>query len=847
MPVEVRLSCLEWSKVVINQVLSNSTGGVQLKVSVYVLLIVLILVLPMSAVVVTSQGPEPDNLSFPQHGMVIGNLAPNPSFEEGNTQPDGWFGVLGGATYTWNSSVAHTGIHSVCISNIEPDHSVEWATISFTPVQPETDYRAGVWVRGDSDREAYLSIAFKDASGSWLFGQSVALPYDNSAWSYTERVFHPPTAASSMRLTLGVNNPGGFTASSVCFDDVLLEVTTTPPPERLPIVFVHGWLGLPGGNCGLPQPNSYFERLDDDLRDNGYHVEYAVLESSPCYTPPLVENVGELKQAIESAKAATGQDKVILIAHSMGGLVSRAYIESPDYGHDVQAIFTLGSPHLGVPVEWLAFLAPTTLALWCATSQPVVCEFSQPGMWIFNRQHPNRAPGVIYHAISGDAPLYPRTSLAAAAYYLLPYGDDGAVETFSATGLSGWVDRWITDEVHGSGSGPRNYFIRDGGQSVSYNYCLKPVLVDNSTDTCGTFSDLRSSAELATTPVQRTPLEYGVLFPGQSRTHQVSLEGGQTLFAAQWQTGTLELTLLDPVGHVIDPQYAVDHPGIVTYEADDLMATYHFPDATAGSWNMVLNAASVPPDGSAFTSFAAFESALALTAGVDRLWYAPNTTATITAALSASPASAIVTATLSYADGLTETAELLPLGGQVYGTHLTIPDVPGYVDLRVAATGTTATGAAFERGLATAFQIAPANADLTDAYTDTPVPRSQGSAFYQALAVTVGVESTLTGRLGLSADLIDDQGNLVAHTYSSEEVVPGTHTLELLFDGDDIYASGHDGPYTLTHLLLTDQTGMTLAILEADDVHITTAYDHRSFSRGQVYLPLVLRGFSGVE
>ena len=46
-----------------------------MKVSVSVLMIVMILVLPMSAVVVTSQGSEPDNLPFPANSMVIENLA----------------------------------------------------------------------------------------------------------------------------------------------------------------------------------------------------------------------------------------------------------------------------------------------------------------------------------------------------------------------------------------------------------------------------------------------------------------------------------------------------------------------------------------------------------------------------------------------------------------------------------------------------------------------------------------------------------------------------------------------------------------------------------------------------
>jgi pimeloyl-ACP methyl ester carboxylesterase len=380
-----------------------------------------------------------------------------------------------------------------------------------------------------------------------------------------------------------------------------------------PIVFVHGWHGWPPwGSCGPPNPDSDFGLVDNDLWDTGYHVEYAFLETSPCYTPPLVDNVSHLRTAVNQAKAATGQDKVILIAHSMGGLVSRAYVEGPDYADDVEALFTFGSPHQGVPADLLVFLANgLSLGEYCEDYQPAACDFSELGMALFNQDHPDRADGTTYHVISGDAPFSPRSALAKVTYFLLSGGDDGLVQTDSGTGLGGIVDRWTTDEVHGANSGPRSYFIRDGGQSTSYTQCLKPVLVDETTNTCGSLSALQATEVATTTLAERTSFEYGTLLLGQITTHTVSLEGGPALFAARWQTGTLELTLVDPNGQVIDPAYAASHPDIVTYDADTTQATYHFPDAMPGVWKMTLRAASVPPDGSAYTSFVAFDSSLA--------------------------------------------------------------------------------------------------------------------------------------------------------------------------------------------------------------------------------------------
>jgi pimeloyl-ACP methyl ester carboxylesterase len=50
---------------------------------------------------------------------------------------------------------------------------------------------------------------------------------------------------------------------------------------------------------------------------------------------------------IDRAKARSGADKVILIGHSMGGLVSRAYIQGNGYRGDVERLITLGTPHRG--------------------------------------------------------------------------------------------------------------------------------------------------------------------------------------------------------------------------------------------------------------------------------------------------------------------------------------------------------------------------------------------------------------------------------------------------------------------------------------------------------------------
>lgn len=56
-----------------------------------------------------------------------------------------------------------------------------------------------------------------------------------------------------------------------------------------------------------------------------------------------------LDTKINEIKSQTGSTKVDIIAHSMGGLVARNYIQDAPRAQNVRKLFTLGTPHLGTP------------------------------------------------------------------------------------------------------------------------------------------------------------------------------------------------------------------------------------------------------------------------------------------------------------------------------------------------------------------------------------------------------------------------------------------------------------------------------------------------------------------
>jgi hypothetical protein len=145
------------------------------------------------------------------------------------------------------------------------------------------------------------------------------------------------------------------------------------------------------------------------------------------------------------------------------------------------------------------------------------------------------------------------------------------------------------------------------------------------------------------------------------------------------------------------------------------------------------------------------------------------------------------------------------------------------------ATGLTPEGIPFERAASTQFQISPETAALNGTYSDAPDPRPSNPERYQTLLVMVGIESKINGKLQLSGDLIDKNGNFVAHSLITADIVSGTNTLTLPFEGDVIYKSQLNGPYTL-NVILMDSSDIPLMLAEVNNVYTTAAYDWQDFA-----------------
>lgn len=134
--------------------------------------------------------------------------------------------------------------------------------------------------------------------------------------------------------------------------------------SRTPVVFVPGlggsfnlmvqldWRGPTLSGWDFPPFVDYGKTFLDTFTRAGYTRDADLFVAFYDWRKSVSDSAASyLIPWIDRARSRSGQNKVILVAHSMGGLVARSYIQSEAYRtrNDVERLITLGTPHLGAP------------------------------------------------------------------------------------------------------------------------------------------------------------------------------------------------------------------------------------------------------------------------------------------------------------------------------------------------------------------------------------------------------------------------------------------------------------------------------------------------------------------
>ena len=134
-----------------------------------------------------------------------------------------------------------------------------------------------------------------------------------------------------------------------------------PPDEEpgitAPVIVIPGIFGSWNVGDGLKLDPIFhtYDNLVDALKLSGYQ------EGETLFTFPYQWRFSNSFTAIDlGLKVNEIQEvcqcpKVDIVAHSMGGLVARAYIQGPDYGDDVRKLIFLGTPQRGATEAYLGW------------------------------------------------------------------------------------------------------------------------------------------------------------------------------------------------------------------------------------------------------------------------------------------------------------------------------------------------------------------------------------------------------------------------------------------------------------------------------------------------------------
>jgi len=652
-----------------------------------------------------------------------------------------------------------------------------------------------------------------------------------------------------------------------------LKGSPQPPP---PVVLVHGW------QDSERVEESQFKYMARWLERDGFDVYYTT-GISPARN--LYRNAQRLKETIERARADSGASQVSLIAHSMGGLVARAYVESALYGGDVAQVFMLGTPQAGLDL-WHGYLLRQVIR---KPGMPSLLELAPEHMLLFNRTHHLR-PDVLYYLIAGDYREIDMNGYDSLPLHLPP--GDGIVTLESAHALAGpSVYPITTADLHGWGTdvllldfpsylwpdGTYNTYLRNqlrvreritsaptgfairrpGGWITNPAGADQEVMFLRALRIGGRGYEMEDvvGREFAP-PVQpqvHTPFIEGHLSAGQAVTETMAIDSrGSARFYLTWDEGALSLTLIDPQGRRIDQREAEKDEEIWHLSlGTDIMAhleSYVIEEASPGRWQMVVKRDDDSLAPVSFSAYVALESELTLILSTNRERHRRGQEIIITATL-ASPAGpvteAAVEATVVRPDGSTQIIFLSDDGAHhgraagdgVYGGIYSDADVGGYYSLFVSAHGTWQ-GREFERGAEMLVPVSPQSASLglsserIETLASTYADRGQdtdGDGRHERLLVDVGVEVTQASDFALAGTLIDSREDEIASTVSYASLDVGSREMMLAFDGKLISDRGAGGPYRLNQVVLMDVSGAAIEVDEANNVYLTGGYDYDDF------------------
>lgn len=152
------------------------------------------------------------------------------------------------------------------------------------------------------------------------------------------------------------NGQGNSVSGAVSFEPWLNEDPIENPD---PVLIIPGIMGSWKNDKGWQIDPIFhtYDNLYQAFEISGYISNETLFTFPYEWRDSNEVNAVELRAKIQAIKDFSHKPKVDIVAHSMGGLLARAYIESDFYENDVDQLITIGTPQLGAPKDYIKWEA----------------------------------------------------------------------------------------------------------------------------------------------------------------------------------------------------------------------------------------------------------------------------------------------------------------------------------------------------------------------------------------------------------------------------------------------------------------------------------------------------------
>jgi len=461
---------------------------------------------------------------------------------------------------------------------------------------------------------------------------------------------------------------------------------SNPNPNKPVLVFVHG----KGGSASVWWGDTMYHGINDMRTyayNDGYRTAYVDL-----YPEGTMWDNGELlANMLNQITAYYGVNKVVIVAHSKGGVDANTASAHFGASSKIAKVITLGTPHWGSP---LADLAYSNWASWLAELLGQLTDATyvmQTGyMEGFRVSTDGRDPGVAYRTVSGKKCGPILTALWLGCVYISGE-DDGMVPVWSAQKPGAAhlkTGDWDHDEIR---MGSRVW-------STIFPHLTLSGQAASAEDLQAAPGGNRASAAV---PAPGNLILRGGKVSAEERADLLPVESGvkAATFTVLSSDPDVEAALASPDGQLYPVKLSTQVADEEVF-AGAWLGSVEVQEPAAGEWKLVTSG----PKGSAYLMIAAFEGGV--TAVLDKGSHisSPGTARTLSVDLKgAEVAESQVAVTLTGRDGIVADEIGFAAGKATHKAAVPVPQEPGVYTVTLTVTGKLADGSAFERTVVTSF------------------------------------------------------------------------------------------------------------------------------------------------